>query len=80
MTDSTPSTAPRRRLSTTAKAAIALTLVIVWTAAAGDWQDKDCTLPQGYGFVILHGGWPDEHEGCEDEPGGPVYTSEYGRW
>lgn len=72
--------APKPRITTPTKLALGLIAVLVWTFAASDWSDKGCTMPQGYGFVITHGGWPDEHEGCEDEPGGPVYTDEYGRW
>ena len=58
----------------------AIVVLVFWTAAASDWQDKGCTMTQGYGFAIGHGGWPDEHEGCEDEYGDPTYTAEYGRW
>ncbi|MFI1889831.1 hypothetical protein [Streptomyces jumonjinensis] len=57
-----------------------LLLAIPWTGAAGEWQDKGCTSSQGYGYFLIHGGWPDENEGCEDEPDGPVFTDEYGEW
>ncbi|MBT2508830.1 hypothetical protein J7I98_23670 [Streptomyces sp. ISL-98] len=55
-------------------------ILIAWTGAAGEWDNRECSLGQGYVFVIAHGGGPDEHEGCEDEPGGAVYTDEYGSW
>ncbi len=44
---------------------------------AGSWSDKGCSMPQGYVFVISHGGSPDSDQGCEDEPGGPAYTDQY---
>jgi hypothetical protein len=44
---------------------------------ANSWTEKGCTLPQGYMFVISHGGRPDRDQGCEDEPGGPGYTDQY---
>ena len=52
-------------------------LLLVWTMMANSWADKGCTLPQGYGFVISHGGTPDRDQGCESEPGGPEYTDQY---
>lgn len=70
-------TAPRPRISRNTKFVIGLIALLIWTAAAADWQDKGCGMVQGYGFVILHGGWPDEHEGCEDGPVHPTYTSDY---
>lgn len=73
-----PDIAPKPRITTPAKIALGLIALMVWTFAASDWQAKGCTMPQGYGFVILHGGWPDEHEGCEDGYGDhPEYTSDY---
>lgn len=73
-----PELAPKPRIATTTKVGIALVILLVWTFAAGDWQDKGCTTPQGYGFVISHGGWPDEHEGCEEGyDGRSRYTHDY---
>jgi hypothetical protein len=70
--------APRPRIATTTKIGIGLIVLLFWTFAAGDWKDKGCTMPQGYGFVLTHGGWPDDHEGCEDGNGKhPEYTSNY---
>jgi len=70
--------APKQRIATTTKIGIALIILMIWTFAAGDWEDKGCTKTQGYGFVLSHGGWPDEHEGCEDGYGDhPRYTSNY---
>ncbi|MEU6416044.1 hypothetical protein [Streptomyces spiralis] len=65
------------RPSRTQKIIAALLLLLVWTAVANTWTNKGCTLPQGYAFVITHGGSPDHDQGCEDEPGGPVYTDRY---
>lgn len=53
-----------------------LVLLIVWTVMAGQWDDKGCSLPQGYFLTVTHGS-PDHDEGCEDEPGGPEYTDQY---
>ncbi|WND33969.1 hypothetical protein RI578_06530 [Streptomyces sp. BB1-1-1] len=65
------------RPSRTQKIIAALVLLLIWTAIADTWTDKGCTLPQGYRFVITHGGSPDRDQGCEDEPGGPEYTDTY---
>lgn len=46
---------------------------------ANSWTEKGCSLPQGYVFVVTHGGSPDRDQGCEDEPGGPEYTDRYYR-
>ncbi len=70
-------TARAWRPSRTQKIIAALVLLLVWTAVADTWTDKGCTLPQGYRFVITHGGSPDRDQGCEDEPGGPEYTDTY---
>lgn len=67
------------RPSRTQKIVGVLLLLIVWTATANSWTDKGCSLPQGYVFVISHGGSPDRDQGCEDEPGGPSYTDQYYR-
>lgn len=65
------------RPSRTQKIVGVLVLLIVWTAVAGRWADKGCDLvPQSYGLVLTHGA-PERWEGCEDEPGGPVYTDDY---
>jgi hypothetical protein len=64
------------RPTRTQKIVAVLVLLIVWTALAGQWADKGCGLPQGYGLVIQHGA-PDRMEGCEDEPDGPEYTDSY---
>jgi hypothetical protein len=61
------------------KTIAAVVLLIAWTMMANSWADKGCTLPQGYSFVISHGGTPDHDQGCEDEPGGPEYTDQYYR-
>ena len=69
----------RPRLSRRAKVVTVLLLLIVWTALAGQWENKGCDLvPQSYGLVLTHG-TPDHWEGCEDEPGGPQYTDRYYR-
>ena len=71
-------------MSNSARTAIAFIAAIVgliaWTGAAGEWDSRGCSLGQGYSFVVVHGGGPDEHEGCEDEPGGAVYTDDYDAW
>lgn len=59
------------------KIVIALVLLIAWTAMADSWTDKGCTLSQGYVFVVSRGGTPDRDQGCEREPGGPMYTDRY---
>ena len=66
-----------RRPSLYMKIAAALVLLLIWTVMANSWTDKGCSLPQGYSFVITHGGTPDRDQGCEDEPGGPEYTDTY---
>lgn len=63
---------PSRRV----KIVAVLVALIAWTAMAGQWDDKGCSLPQGYALVVQHG-TPDRNEGCEDEPSGPVYTDDY---
>lgn len=68
---------PKPRIATTTKVGIGLIVLLVWTFAAGDWEDKGCTKAQGYGFVIMHGGWPDEHEGCEERLDRTTYTADY---
>jgi hypothetical protein len=72
-------TAPKPRLSANAKLILGIIVVIFWTAAASDWESKGCTMTLGYGYAIQHGGWPDEHEGCEDKYDDPHYTDEYRR-
>jgi hypothetical protein len=70
--------APTLRISKTAKIGIAFVVLLFWSFAAGDWEKKGCTLPQGYGFVLMHGGWPEPDEGCEIGYGDhPEYTTEY---
>ncbi len=64
----------RRR---TTQAGIVLLLLIVWSLAASQWQDKDCGTAQSYGLVVSHFGTPGHFEGCESEPGGPAYTDDY---
>jgi hypothetical protein len=65
-------------MATTTKIGIALIVLLFWTFIAGDWKDKGCTMPQGYGYALTHGGWPDEHEGCETGPDDRSrYTSNY---
>ncbi|MEV5063827.1 hypothetical protein AB0K94_22415 [Streptomyces sp. NPDC053794] len=65
------------RPSRTMKIVAVIVVLIAWTAMANSWTDKNCTLMQGYRFVISHGGSPDRDQGCEDEPGGPEYTDQY---
>ncbi|MGW0948543.1 hypothetical protein ACWD4O_39135 [Streptomyces sp. NPDC002623] len=65
------------RPTRTQKIVAVLVLLVAWTAMAGQWADKGCNLPQGYGLVVQHG-TPDRYEGCEDEPSGPAYTDDYG--
>jgi hypothetical protein len=77
MTDSTPSPAPRRRLTRTTKAVIALVVVIVWTSLASEWTSKGCDfVPEAYSNVIFHG-TPDDNEGCVDDAFGNSYTDDY---
>ncbi|RSN99946.1 hypothetical protein DMH26_17640 [Streptomyces sp. WAC 05379] len=63
--------------SRTQKTIAVLLLLIVWTGVANSWTEKGCTLPQGYVYVVTHGGSPDRGQGCESEPDGPVYTDQY---
>lgn len=54
-----------------------LVLLIVWTAAAGRWTDKDCRLGHAYRLVLTHGA-PERWEGCEEEGSGrSEYTDDY---
>jgi hypothetical protein len=64
------------RPSRTQKIVAVVVLLIAWTAMAGQWADKGCSLPQGYSLVVQHG-TPDRWEGCESEPSGAVYTDDY---
>lgn len=64
----------RRR---TTIAGFILLALIAWTMAAQRWSDKGCGTMQGYGLVVSHFGTPGENDGCESEPGGPVYTDQY---
>ncbi|MET9894743.1 hypothetical protein ABZZ47_31925 [Streptomyces sp. NPDC006465] len=54
-----------------------LLLLLVWAMGANSWTEKGCHLSQGYIYVLSHGGGPDSHQGCDPEPGGPVYTDQY---
>lgn len=56
---------------------IGIVVFIAWSGAAGEWDDKECSLGQGYMFTITHGGGPDEHEGCEESYGNNTYTDDY---
>jgi len=75
MTDTTTVPWIRRRTTIIGFVLIAF---IAWTLGAQEWTAKDCGTWQGYGLVVEHLGTPDHYEGCEDEPGGPAYTSDYG--
>lgn len=70
------SDAPGRRwpLKKSTTIVLACLLLILWTAAAGQWADKKCPLvPASYALVLSHG-TPDRGEGCE----GGTYTDDYG--
>lgn len=58
-------------------AGLVILLLLAWTIAAQRWSDKGCGNLQGYGLVVTHFGTPSASEGCEPEPGGPVYTDQY---
>lgn len=64
----------RRR---TTQVGILLLLLIAWSLAANQWIGKGCDTGQSYGLVISHFGTPAQYEGCESEPGGATYTSDY---
>lgn len=67
-------TASRPRLSTRAKVILACIVLIIWTAMASSWTDKDCPfIPDSYVYVISHAGPPDSEEGCD----AGEYTDQY---
>lgn len=71
-------TEPRRRVSRTGKAAIALVILIAWTSLAAQWTDRGCDfVPQSYMLVLTEGFTPDDNEGCEEDNFGTSYTSNY---
>lgn len=76
MTDTERPVKPWLKRRTT-QAGIVLLLFIAWSLAASQWQDKGCDTAQSYGLVISHFGTPDHYQGCEFEPGGPVFTDDY---
>lgn len=57
--------------------AAGIVILIAWTGAASEWNDKGCGMMQGYGYVISHGGGPDRNEGCEEYFGDVSYTDDY---
>lgn len=64
----------RRKTTITGFVLLAL---IAWSLAANEWINRNCGTAQSYGLVIEHFGTPGEKQGCEDEPGGPAYTTDY---
>jgi hypothetical protein len=50
----------------TTQVGIVLILLVAWTLAAQQWQDKDCGAGQSYGLVISHFGTPDHYQGCDE--------------
>lgn len=66
----------RPRFTRRTKIVLVVAALLVWTVLANQWTEKGCQLPQSYQLVITHG-TPDHFQGCESEPGGPVYTDQY---
>jgi hypothetical protein len=82
--DETPAPTPAASARTpwirrrTNQAGLALLLFLLWSLAAHRWADRGCdAVPQSYVLTITHFGPPASYEGCESEPGGPVYTDDY---
>lgn len=59
------------------KVIILAVLLLIWTVAAGRWEDKGCQLGMSYRLVLTHGA-PERYEGCVEEGAGRVeYTDDY---